>query len=45
MSQPCSYAVARVHDDRYWLDRTTPPTTGPAALVIRTRDRLGNPIG
>ncbi len=45
MTQPSDYAVVRVHDDSYRLDRLTPPGAGAAAFVIRVRDRLGNPLG
>ena len=45
MAQAMAYAVVRVHDDSYRLDRLTPPGTGAAAFVIRFRDRLGNPLG
>ena len=45
MGQTPAYAVVRVDDERYRLDRLTPPGTGAAALVLRFRDRLGNPLG
>lgn len=45
MGQTPAYAVVCVDDERYRLDRLTPPGTGAAALVIRFRDRLGNPLG
>jgi len=45
MGHPLDYAVVRVHDDSYRLDRVTPPGAGAAAFVIRVRDRLGNPLG
>lgn len=45
MGQPLDYAVVRVNDDSYRLDRVTPPGAGAAAFVIRVRDRLGNPLG
>ena len=45
MSRVSDYAVVRVHADSYRLDRTTPPAEGPAAFVIRIRDRPGNPLG
>jgi len=45
MEQPSGYAVVRVHDDSYRLDRTTPPGAGAVAFVLRFRDRLGNPLG
>jgi len=45
MGQPSDYAVVRVDDDSYRLDRTTPPGVGTVAFVRRFRDRLGNPLG
>ncbi len=45
MGHSTAYAVARVHDDSYRLDRMTPPGTGAVAFVLRFRDRLGNPVG
>lgn len=45
MAPPCGYAVARVHADSDRLDRTAPPAQGPAALVVRVRDRLGTALG
>jgi hypothetical protein len=43
MSPSNDYAVARVHDDRYRIERTTPP--GTAAFIDRVRDRTGGPLG
>jgi len=45
MGHPSDYAVVRVNDDSYRLDRVTPPGAGAAAFVIRVHDRLGNPLG
>ena len=45
MAQPAAYAVVRVHDDKYRLDRTTPPGEGLAAVPGRICDRRGNPLG
>ena len=45
MGQTPTYAVVRVDDERYRLDRLTPPGIGAAAFVVRFRDRLGNPLG
>jgi hypothetical protein len=45
MSPSNDYAVARVHDDRYRIERTTPPGTGTAAFIDRVRDRTGGPLG
>ncbi len=45
MGHATAYAVVRVHDDSYRLDRTTPPGAGAVAFVLRFRDRLGNPLG
>jgi len=45
MRQPSDYAVMRVDDDSYRLDRTTPPGIGAVAFVRRFRDRLGQPLG
>jgi len=45
MGHSTAYAVVRVHDDSYRLDRTTPPGIGAVAFVLRFRDRLGNPLG
>jgi hypothetical protein len=45
MSRSNDYAVARVHDDRYRFERTTPPGTGTAAFIDRVRDRTGGPLG
>ena len=45
MSHSTAYAVVRVHDDSYRLDRMVPPGTGAVAFVLRFRARLGNPLG
>jgi len=45
MGHSTAYAVVRVNDDSYRLDRTTPPGIGAVAFVRRFRDRLGNPLG
>jgi hypothetical protein len=45
MSRTNDYAVARVHDDRYQIERTTPPGTGAAAFIDRVLDRSGRPLG
>lgn len=45
MDHATAYAVVRVHDDSYRLDRLTLPGIGAAAFVLRVRDRLGNPLG
>jgi hypothetical protein len=45
MSRNRDYAVARVHDDSYRLDRITEPVPGPVAFVKRFRDRRGVPLG
>lgn len=45
MRQSSDYAVVRVDDDGYRLDRMTPPGIGAVAFVRRFRDRLGHPLG
>jgi hypothetical protein len=45
MSRSNDYAVARAHDDRYRIERTTPPGTGTAAFIDCVRDRTGGPLG
>jgi hypothetical protein len=45
MSRTNDYVVARVHDDRYQIERTTPPGTGTAAFIDRVLDRTGGPLG
>jgi hypothetical protein len=45
MAQPAAYAVVRVHDDKYRLDRVTPPGEGQVAVVERVSDRRGNALG
>ena len=45
MGHSTAYAVVRVHDDSYRLDRTAPPGAGAVAFVLRFRDRLGSPLG
>lgn len=45
MGQIPAYAVVRVNDERYRVDRVSGPGIGAAAFVIRFRDRLGNPLG
>ncbi len=45
MGHSLDYAVVRVNDDSYRLDRMTQPGAGAAAFVVRVRDRLGNPLG
>lgn len=45
MAPAQAYAVVRVHDDKYRLDRVTPPGEGQVAVVERLRDRRGGPLG
>jgi hypothetical protein len=45
MSDTAAYVIVRVDDDRYRLDRTTPPGAGPAAFAERVRDRQRAPLG
>jgi len=45
MGRSTAYAVVRVNDNSYRLDRMTPPGAGAVAFVLRFRDRLGNALG
>ena len=45
MGRTSDYAVARVHDGRYRLDRTAPPVPGPVAYAKPAMDRQGSQIG
>jgi hypothetical protein len=40
MRRVSDYAVVRLHDGRYRLDRTTPPASGPVAYAKPVIDRL-----
>ena len=48
MSRNCDYAVVRLRNGTYRLDRVTEPAPGPIAIIMpvsaRT-DRLNTPIG
>jgi hypothetical protein len=39
------YAIVRLHDGRYRLDRTAPPAPGPIAFAKPVTDRHGAQIG
>ena len=45
MDRISDYAVVRMHDGRYRLDRTTPPAPGPVAYAKPVPDRLGGHMG
>ncbi len=45
MRRARDYAVVRIHDDSYRLDRLILPGPGATAFVLLCRDRLGNPLG
>jgi hypothetical protein len=45
MSQPSDYAIVRVRDDRYGIERLTPPGTGTASFIDRVHDRTGGLLG
>jgi hypothetical protein len=45
MSPSNDYAVARVDDDRYRIERTTPPGIGTVAFINRVPDRTGGLLG
>ena len=45
MGRTSDYAVVRVHDGRYRLDRTAPPVPGPVAYAKPAMDRQGSQIG
>ena len=45
MSRPCDYAVVRLHDGSYRLDRTAQPVPGQVAYAKPICDRLGRNLG
>jgi len=45
MSRVSDYAVVRLHDGRFRLDRTLPPAPGPIAYAKPVIDRLGAQVG
>ena len=45
MGRISDYAVVRVHDGRYRLDRTAPPVPGPVAYARPVVDRQGSQVG
>ena len=45
MGRVSDYAIVRLHDGRFRLDRTTPPASGPVAYAKPVIDRLGAQIG
>ena len=45
MTEVSAYVVVRLADDTYRLDRLTPPSTGPCALISQVTDRHYTPIG
>ena len=45
MARICDYAVVRLHDGAYRLDRVTEPSPGPVANITLIRDRAGTPTG
>ena len=38
MGRICDYAVVRLHDGAYRLDRVTQPSLGPVATITPIRD-------
>ena len=45
MDRNCDYAVVRLLDGAYRLDRTTDPYPGPVAHIKPIEDRKGTPTG
>jgi hypothetical protein len=45
MGRVSDYAIVRLHDGRFRLDRTMPPAPGPVAYAKPVIDRLGAQIG
>ena len=45
MRRSCDYAIVRLHDGAYRLDRVTDPFSGPVATITPIRDRSGTPAG
>ncbi len=45
MDRVSDYAVVRLHDGRFRLDRTAPPAPGPVAYAKPVTDRRGAQIG
>ena len=45
MARTSDYAVVRLHDGAFRLDRMTEPHPGPVAHIKPTLDRSGTPIG
>ena len=45
MTRKLDYAIARVNDETYRLDRRDGPFPGPVAFIISVRDRADHPIG
>ena len=45
MRRNSDYAVVRLHDGSYRLDRVKEPAPGPAAKIVPIRDKAGAPLG